>query len=599
MFRVIFLMCALMALSACSSGGSSGGSNGPSNNEPARKPLAVDAGPDQVVFAGERVDITSSVVVTNAGAGSTLSGPSINITIGTGEFQVVGTSSNPSDIVRLRWTRLEGPSFSIYRSDATTGNFWFTAPAADVGKPVDIVYQLTLTNAAGESVSDTITITVIHPNDSNFGASSSSASSSGSTSNTTSSSSSNSGGTSNVTSSSSSSGSVVPTDLPSVRIRYPSPTGVTWEETISVSGYATPQGEEKIKKVEIHIGSAVYPAEIIGGSYWSVDDVPIPTRGESFEILVIAEDSLGRIGSTKSKIMKSGSIVSDLVWGNIIGLHIDAWTGDILALTDSGTADKAISLVSLKQDSEKDDQVIYSFEPQLPNSLSQGNVSSTYHFSDGKFYVGYHESSSNPGVRLYSIDLKGNREQLYPSAASGEVELESISGMVVDGEGTMVLADGITGNIIRVDGKTRAFSLYGKDLFPVDEVNYLALAFDPFSTLYSTYIVPNYKGTPIYGVSSKAEELEIVAGPFIDGKSPAKRIIVSESLAIAFLLDFEGDVYMVSLKNNERMLYMEGPVGEIAYDVLDEILYLYYTDTKSIVMVDIFTGDLVEVTSSK
>jgi hypothetical protein len=451
-------------------------------------------------------------------------------------------------VVSYRWTQLSG--LAVELEDPNAADLRFSAPAAK--KVEDLEFQLTIKDNSGAVASKKITV------------------------------------------------SVVPADLPVVRIRYPSPTGVAHGKTISVSGYATAQGDEKTEKVEIHIGSTSYLAEITGERFWSVNEVPIPTQGDSFEILVIAEDSLGRIGSAKSKIKKSGSIVSDVKWSNIIGLHLDAWTGDILALTESGTVGKTISLMSIKPNSEKDDRVIYSFESKMSNTQSQGNVSTAFHFSDGKFYVGFNDSFSSPGVRLYSIDLtEGNREQLYPSDASGEVELESISGMVVDGEGAMVLADGITGNIYRVDGETRAFSSFGKDLFPVGEVNYLALAFDPFSTLYSLYIVPNYNDMPFYGVSVGAAEFEKAAGPFVDGKSPAKRVIVSESLATAFVLDFDGDVYMVDMENSQRMLYAEGPVGEIAYDVLDEILYLYYTDTKSIVMVDIFTGDLVEVTSSK
>lgn len=102
MFRILVLMLSLAAISACSSGGSSGGSNNDgANTKPEQKPLTANAGVDQTVIAGEKVTVTSDVKVANAGAGSTITGSTVTISSGTGEFQVIGSSSNPSDIVKL------------------------------------------------------------------------------------------------------------------------------------------------------------------------------------------------------------------------------------------------------------------------------------------------------------------------------------------------------------------------------------------------------------------------------------------------------------------------------------------------------------------
>lgn len=164
MFRILFLMCSLVALSACSSGGGSGGSvssddtTGVTTQEP--KPFVVSAGQDRIVTVLEDVFISSDVKVVNADDGGVRQGSTVTITHSSGNYEVIGSSTVPSDIVKLSWTRLEGPAFSIHRNDYTSGNFSFIAPEVETGYTVDIVYEITITNAAGQTVSDTVKITV-------------------------------------------------------------------------------------------------------------------------------------------------------------------------------------------------------------------------------------------------------------------------------------------------------------------------------------------------------------------------------------------------------------------------------------------------------
>lgn len=161
MFRMLVLMCSLAVLSACSSGGSSGGSNNnPDSTKPEPKPFVVSAGQDRIVTVLEEVFISSDVKVVNADDGGVRSGSTVTITHSSGNYEVIGSSTVPSDIVKLSWTRLEGPAFSIHRHDYTSGNFSFIAPEVETGYTVDIVYELTISNAAGQTVSDTVKITV-------------------------------------------------------------------------------------------------------------------------------------------------------------------------------------------------------------------------------------------------------------------------------------------------------------------------------------------------------------------------------------------------------------------------------------------------------
>lgn len=454
-------------------------------------------------------------------------------------------------ITTFGWKQLSGPSVTL--TDTNQATLSFSAP--NTAKLEEIVLQLTATDNAGATSTQKVSVWV------------------------------------------------VPQDLPSVYIRFPAPTGVTSAKSISISGSATGENEASITKVDVKVGSATYAAKLYG-SYWEVLDAPVPATGESFEILVSAEDNLGKIGQARSVINKSGSIVSDITWKKILGLDVNPINGELLAFVEAGGLFYDYSVAAIKLNSNDIDTIAYTFD--IPPSTTKnpefsGNISTAFYLTDHTYYIGASNTSiTNPTSKIHAVDLSaGTASQIYPTATNQDIALKSISGIFKDPEERLFVADGGHNKLFELDLGSGTIKPFTNQLFPSEEVNYIALAFDPFYNNYSPYMIPNIPRMPILAGNIANKTIDVIAGPFATSEYPAKKLVVDEALRSAYVLDVNGDVYFVDLENKTRSLYASGPIGEIAYNAIDSILYLYFTKTKSISMVDVFKGESVEVTRSK
>ena len=116
---------AAMLLSACSGGG--GDENAPQNSAP-----TADAGNDQTVLELSVVQLAGS-----------------------------GMDPDAGDSVSYSWSQISGTSVTI--NNANSANADFTAPDVSAGNPEVLGFRLTVTDAAGLSDSDDVSITVQEP----------------------------------------------------------------------------------------------------------------------------------------------------------------------------------------------------------------------------------------------------------------------------------------------------------------------------------------------------------------------------------------------------------------------------------------------------
>ena len=125
MVRSWLLLVAVVTLAACSGGG------GDDNSAGNRAPLA-DAGNDQMVVELSAVQLSGA-----------------------------GSDPDAGDTISYSWSQTAGMSVTL--NNATTATADFMAPDAATGVPEVLSFQLTVTDAAGLSSTDEVTITVQEP----------------------------------------------------------------------------------------------------------------------------------------------------------------------------------------------------------------------------------------------------------------------------------------------------------------------------------------------------------------------------------------------------------------------------------------------------
>jgi PKD domain len=377
-------LCLVILVSACGGGG--GGDKSPatssSSSSVVANTLTANAGADITVNEGSKVDLDPIAVVTNP----------TGFTSGSGNLEITGSSARASDIVKLKWTLQQGGPFGISTSDTTSGRFSFNAPDTGTANSIQVTYQLTLTNAAGQTASDTITITVNRVNQAptaNAGTdqeaqSEAVVSISGSTSNDVdgtiqSYAWTQTSGTSitlndadkatatftaptlleatqfefqltitdndNVTATDKVLVLITPKDAPVVSIYFPTPVGVYKESTISAFGSATAVNAN-LSKVEVSTGGDFTEATLSDGK-WRLDNIAVPAT-DTFEIIVKVTDSLGRISQKKSSLKKSDDQMGiGSTWNGTSALTLNYDINTLYAITDSGLSTSSASDVKL------------------------------------------------------------------------------------------------------------------------------------------------------------------------------------------------------------------------------------------------------------
>lgn len=395
---------------------------------------------------------------------------------------------------------------------------------------------------------------------------------------------------------------VVPLDPPTVSIRFPSATSYTTANYIRVSGYASAKNGATIKSIRVQVDNDTVITTMNGNS-WSVSSFDLPTALDSVPVVATVEDSQGKISEARATIQRKAPIVSDLKWNKLIGLDINPLNGGLLALINDNSLFDDYALATFSFDSKSTDKRLYEFPNAAFDSVPRfdGTVATAFNVLDNKYYVSSTVQSVGKSTSLiHSVDLTAKKmTQIYPLDINKDVSLASITGIAVDRNADVLVADGVQSKLYSIDPDKFEFKVQAEGLFPVDKVNFISLAADPFAEKFSPYLLPNKNEMPLYGLNKSTKLVEQIAGDFSGGTTAAKRFVVDEVLNTAYVLDTKGDVYRLNLKNNTHGLFAKGPIGDIAYDPVDSILYFYYTDSKSIHMIDVFSGESVEVTRSK
>lgn len=453
-------------------------------------------------------------------------------------------------VASYSWVQISGTNVTL--ANTTQANLNFNAPNSV--KSEELVFQLTATDSLGATSAQKVTVTVS------------------------------------------------PSNLPTISIRFPSVTSYTADSYIGVSGYASAKNGATIKSVTVRVDNDTVITSMKGNS-WSVSSFDLPTKFDSVPVVATVEDSLGKIAEARATIYRKTPIVSDIKWNKLMGLNVNPANGGLLALINDNTLFNDYKLAFINIDSSLVDRSVYSFPTASFEGAPRfdGNVATAFSLSDNKYYLSSTVQTSGKSKSwIHSVDVPaGKLQQIYPLDINKDVELNSISGIAVDQEANIYVADGGQNGLYSIDAETFDVKAQGEALFSIDKVNFISLASDHFATKYSPYILPNSNEMPLYGVNQSTKAVEQIAGHFLSGTTKVKRFVVDEKINSAYVLDEKGDVYLIDMKDNKRNFYAKGPIGDIAYDPVDSILYFYYTATRSIEMIDVFTGDFVEVTRSK
>ena len=125
--RVVLICAVAASLTACGGGGG-GAAPASTSNAPAPVAPVADAGGDRAVMRGTEVTVDGSA-----------------------------SSDSDGSIVSFAWTQTAGPNVTLNNADQAQVSF--TAP--DLADPTDLEFQLTVTDNAGLTAFDSVTITVV------------------------------------------------------------------------------------------------------------------------------------------------------------------------------------------------------------------------------------------------------------------------------------------------------------------------------------------------------------------------------------------------------------------------------------------------------
>lgn len=612
-FTALILVASL--LTACGGGGGGGDdgkknttSSTTTNSSAATTSITANAGADITVNEGEKVTLNPGVEVANQ------LGFTSNTT--TGFFEVTGSSTKASDITKLKWTQMAGTPRTGFSFSGSPGEiFSFVAPDTGAADSIQIIYELTLTNAAGQTASDSIAITVNRVNElpvANAGVDQSTESEteillSGTASNDP-------DGTIQSYAWVQTSGDEVeltdadkatatftapviteattyefeltvtdnndatakdkivitltPKDAPLVNIYFPTPVGVYKETTISAFGSAEAVSGN-LHKVEVSTGSDFTEVEFNEQGEWRLDDIAVPET-DTFEIIVKVTDSLGVSNIKKSVLKRSGSVSSGLPWmiGSALGINNE--TNQILlkAVIENTNA-SGIYPVDMKTGTFG--PVISDFSDETQGIFPDVRRI-RYDAHTNSFYATLFPANEELKTSIVSIDaITGKRKIISDSTLGTGPILENPVGIISTHNGDLLVADSDAGSVVRVNIETGDRSTMLKTAIPLD------IAMDPFNTniLFSLrgsksqvwkYLLNT---TPVqYSLLSKNEEED----PF-----PALSVEADIQVGKLFLIELDKDLIEVNIETGERT-NIPVSVETATYDHQRSLLYYVEMD---------------------
>jgi len=627
-------LCLILLVSACGGGGGGGGdktatsvrsttNTSTSSSSIATTTLTANAGADITVNEGETVNLDPSAVVVN---------PS-SFTNNAAKLEITGASTNVSDVVKITWTRETGtaPSALTLIGGTYTGKFSFIAPDTGTADSIQIVYQLVLTNAAGQTASDSITITVNRVNTTPIAAAGDDQNiESDSVVTLTATASNDSDGTISTYAWTQTSGDsivlmdadkaiatftaptvlasteyefqvtvtdnngatatdkiivvVTPIDAPIVNIYFPTPVGVYKESTISAFGSAEAVNANLLK-VEVSTGTDFTEATLSDGK-WRLDNIAVPAT-DTFEIIVKVTDSLGKISIKKSSLKKSGAQGSGQSWTKIIALGIDNENQRVLAFA-SGTLLSHIRVFPIALLSGNRGVDVSNFGNATQGVQTYVIAQAHYDALAHSFYYTLNPVDMTLKVQLNEINvstgqrkiISENSQTLMSPPASSFI---SPVGLTSNQQGQVFIADNGSGKVIRVELSNGVRTVIGSASGAID------VAMDPSQTN-SLFLLPYAANSFVSKVLLDVNPVtsSIVTDSDISTQGPvitrSEQIEVDTSLNKLFLVDESNQLFEADITTGTRTKIESVSVAGKGYDH-ERHLFYYNDKTKNAIWV--------------
>lgn len=479
------IMFSIILLSACGGGGGGSGGGGNPSTTVVKSPVA-NAGADMVVNMFERVNLDPKVVVTN-GTSAKLSAQGLELT---------GSSDNKEAIVKLVWSKIEGPDLAISSSGFNDGKLYFTAPSTKGANSLKISFRLTLTNAAGLSADDIVDIYVGRVNeaplanagDDNIALGGDTIRLRGRTSDAD-------GsvvkfqwtqvsGPSVVLNDPSAlessfvapivyeetllefeftvednegkvskdkvSVNVYPRDVPQVQLYFPPAKGIYTDGTISLFGKVS-SPSSTITSLTVDAGNGPLTAPLSSDGSWRLDNVSLPVGANNISIVVAATDLEGRKGTARSQLQTSTNLSAGTGqgWNEVVGIDVDPSLNKLWMVTHDNTN---VKLLSINLDNGDRSPTISDFsDAQEATTRAPGPIIfDGYH---NRIYMSAGDSKDFPtsGQILLIDTVSGYRSVVADNARGVGPAFALPWGLALGNYETLYVADNKTDSILAVD----------------------------------------------------------------------------------------------------------------------------------------------------
>jgi hypothetical protein len=636
-----------LILCACGGGGGGGGSPATvaSTSSSAAPKLTANAGADFSVNTFAQVELDPKVSVAK----------NLMTSLNSTGLVVTGDSTKPSDIVELSWKQTEGPAVNFFINGLHDAVLRFKVPSIGSANSVKIVFILTIKNAAGETATDSITITVNRVNQPpvadagtpqdvqaktvvslNASASkdpdgtiqkfswSQTSGPSVALSATTIASPSFTAPEVNIlttlefeVSTEDNDGAkstakvqikVAPFGSPEALIYFPPAVGIYEKPTISAVGSAKTY-DATLTSVTVDIGAGPVVATVKEDGTWRLDNLNVPNGVSSFSVSVEVTDSLGRKGTSVSTLQtsKNSSVGTGAAWDNIVAINVDS-TNDKLFMLSSDRTESNTRLLSVDLKTGNRSADISSFNNPTQGIKGVGLGSMAYDSTNKLAYVTAAPADSNLTNQIISIHTETGQRTLVSDNTRGTgPELKLPYGIVAANPTTLYVADNLSSTIISVDKQSgnrteianSSTLLYGIDAPAV-------LAQDPLDPKGQVFVMPNAQLNYVLGINVNTNPAIsfLVFDSSLSNSGTAisglpKGVAVDTLLNRFFVLDIWGDIVSIDMATEKSTkLTAVGVSGDrLGYDSNKHLLYIVEDFPTRLWAVEPITGQAVMISS--
>ncbi len=636
-----------LILFACGGGGGGGGGAvSVSSSTPSTTKLTANAGADISVNTLAPVELDPNVLVANP-LSSKLSSTGLEMT---------GNSTTPSSIVELTWKQTEGPTLSLSTSGLNDAVIRFKAPSIGSSSSVKIVFSLTIKNAAGETATDSITITVNRVNQPPVADAGTPQDIQAKTLiSLNASASKDADGTIQKFSWSQISGpsvvlsatnianpsftapevsvpttlefelsvedndsakstakvqiKVTPSGTPEALIYFPPAVGIYEKPTISAVGSAKTY-DATLTNVTVDIGTGPVAATVKVDGTWRLDNLNVPSGASSFSLTVEVTDSLGRKGTNVStlKTSKGSTLGTGSAWDDVVAIDVDSTNNKLFVLsTDNVGSNARLLSVDLKTGNRSADISSFSNSTQGIKGVGLGLMA--YDSTNQMVYVTTAPADSSLPSQIISIQTETGQRSLVSDKTRGTgPELKLPYGVVASNPTTLYVADNESNSVLSIDkqsGNRTEIANASTFLYGIDAPALLAQ--DPLDAKGQLFMMPNAQQNYVLGINVNKnlatsflvfDSSDSNAGISISGLP--KGVAVNTSLNRFFVLDDFGDIVSIDMatKKGTQLTRAGFSADRLGYDANRHLLYVIGDFPKTLWVVEPVTGQTAIISTS-